>query len=200
MSNDSIKETINQFTATWEASVALRTQACEIYAKAINEGGTKVKEAFQRTPRFKNWTQHQWRFVYLVGCGAIDPVLVDFKNISVPIALADHNVNTSAQRSIHRSGLEMYTVNGEKITVALQHLKVGHICQVYKEDGTMRTVEEQKKYILDKQKDNVEIVSKGLARVNHGCYLDKAAILDIVNNPAFGLSISEIIEDRKARK
>ena len=200
MSNDSIKETINQFTATWEAAVALRQQACEIYAKAVNEGGTKVKEAFQRTPRFKNWTQHQWRFVYLVGCGAIDPVLMDFKNISVPIALADHNVNPSAQRSIHRSGLELYTVQGEKITIALQHLKVGHICQVYKEDGTMRTKDEQIKFILDKQKDNIEIISKGLLRVNHGCYLDKEAVLKVITDPAFGLSIADIIEYKKGRK
>ena len=200
MSNDSIKETINQFTATWEAAVNLRVQACEIYAKAVNEGGTQVKDAFQRIPRFKNWTQNQWRFIYLVGSGAIDPVLVDFKNTSVPIALADHYVSPCAQRAIHRSGLQMYTVKGEQITVKLQQLKVGHICQVYKEDGTKRTKEEQKQYILDKQKDNIEIIKPGLLRVNHGCYIDKAAVLKIVNNPAFGLSISEIIEDRKARK
>ena len=200
MSNDSIKETINQFTATWEAAVALRRQACEIYAKAVNEGGTKVKEAFQHTPRFKNWTQHQWRFVYLVGCGAIDPLLVDFKNISVPIALADHNVNPSAQRSIHRSGLEMYNLQGDKITLKFQHVKVGHIEQVYKEDGTMRTVDEQKKFIQDKMKDNVEVVSKGLLRVNHGCYLDKEIILKHITNPAFGLSLADIIEYKKAHK
>lgn len=198
-SANKLKEAVAQFAMKWEASVALRLEACKIYADAIDSGSRAAKDEFENIPRFRNWTQKQWRFVYLSGKGLIDPQLVDYKNISVPIAFADRLVKPAVQRSIFRAGLEMYTVRGELITVKFKDLKVGHIYQVFDEDGNRRSMEEQIKYILDQQKPNVEVVSKGLLLVHHGCYLHKEELLDIITNPALGISIADIIEYKKGR-
>jgi len=178
-------------------SAESRIAACKIYADEVNKMGTEAKHAFQLLPRFKNWTQYQWRFVLMVGCGVIDPVWLDFKNISIPLSFANRNVNKSAQRSIYRSGLELYNVNGETYTVIPQKLEVRHIIQAYNENGTRRSLKEQIAWLRGKEVPNLEFVSKGVLRVRHACYLDKTELLNLICDPMSGISVADIIEYRK---
>lgn len=195
--NKSLLEKTNEFSNMWMESVESRIQAAKVYANTVNTLGTEAKHAFQLLPRFKNWTQRQWRFVYLVGSGVIDPVWLDFKTIAVPLALADRKVNLSAQRSINRTGVEIYNVQGELYIVQPMKLEVRHIIQAYNEDGTPRSMKDQLKWLKSKEVENLEWVSKGTLRVRHGCYIEKAELLKLICDPMSNISVADIIEYRR---
>ena len=195
----SLQEQTNSFSTMWMESAEKRLAACKVYAETVNKLGTEAKHAFQLLPRFKNWTLRQWRFIYLIGSGAIDPVWMDHKTVSVPLAFAARSVNVSAQRSISRTGLELYNLRGEAYTVLPVALEVRHIVQAYKEDGTRRTIKEQIEWLKSKELKNLEIIGKGVLRVRHGCYIDKEELLGVICDPAMGISVADIIEYRKNR-
>ena len=194
----SIKEAMEFFSTHWAVSVDARLAACEAYAKAVTMNSRIAYTTFHAMPRFKHWTQRQWKFYYYIGRKRIDPLYMDFKTISIPLMFASRQVPLTVQRSIFRTGLDVVNLRGEVVTVPLISLQVQQVEQVFDENGKKRTVEQQKEWIKKHQRPNFEVIDDSLV-IHHSCIITRDETIAIMCDQLH-ITPSDIIEYRKNKK
>lgn len=171
MANRTIKKSLRAFVASWGSSVASRLRAARIYADAANEGNTEAKAQFWALKGFEQWADQQWSLLYWIGSGVILPELINVKNISVALQFAYRHVRLEMQRQIFEHGLRIANISGVIRVIEFKKIHEQHITQVFKEDGTERTIAEQIAWLKSKQRENIEVLSNGNIRVRHACII-----------------------------
>jgi hypothetical protein len=171
MANRTIKKSLRAFVASWGSSVASRLRAAKIYADAANAGTTETKAQFWALKGFEQWTGQQWSLLYFIGSGVILPEFIDARNISVALQFNYKHIRYEMQQQIFKHGLKIANINGTLRTIEFKRLHEKHINQVFKEDGTERTISEQVEWIKSQQRDNIEALSNGSTRIRHACII-----------------------------
>lgn len=145
------EEIVKQFANYITRGLEYRKRAAEIYYRAVTTN-TIDPQLFKSLEIMAHWKKGQWTILLYVGSGALAPECLDCTTMKLPRVMMSHNLSVDTQREILKNGLKYYDVQlgktvvcpGVKVTSVLVH-------QVYKEDGTVRTTDEQRTIWLSRR-------------------------------------------------
>lgn len=192
--NAPIRYYVNLFEGKWDKSLDRRVEACDAYAYAVNTYGIEVKAHFKDLYQTQNFKDHQWGVILGVGNEKIAPEWLDYRNTSVPLSLARNNIDLDTQYEIYEQGLDIYTLNGNIKHINASSLRVCHITQAYHEDGTPRSMEEQIRWLQDKERPNINVEEDGRIHVRSRCYITKAMLIGLLKSNPPPLTVAELRE------
>ena len=199
-----LKSYIRSFIACWTSSVASRLRGAKVYADAVNSSDLNAKYEFQSLEGFEKWTPQMWNLLYQIGSGILSPRFLEVKAPSIPLCLGRHSVPISRQEQIlgnpesedeaeKLGGLDVARINGTTRRVAYKALKVCQINQVFKNDGTERTVAEQVAWLREHNRPNAAVLEDGTIRVYHNCTIRPEQLYQILTHQPFPLSSSALM-------
>ena len=139
-----VDEIVKQFSNYITKGLDYRKRAAEIYYRAVTTNKIDP-QLFKSLPIMAHWKKGQWSTLLLVGSGALAPECLDCTTMKLPRIMLAHSLSVDTQREILKKGLKYYDVQLGK-TVVCPGVKVTSVLihQVYKEDGTFRTNDEQR--------------------------------------------------------
>lgn len=157
---ESIVDCANRFGAKFKSGVEAIREAAVIYTKALNEFGNEARRVF--TERYPGVGFHTWAVLEKIGDGKLNPntLLLPYRCAErferMPIAVQDRifNSGTNGFKVVSPVTLETRIVPITALTMKASEVLVDE------KAGRVRTVEEQRKFLLDRRTAAVDAATR----------------------------------------
>ena len=198
--NHSIDYYTNKFVNLWAKANAFRVKAARVYAEACNKKTLDAKYAFRALEGFQDWTEEQWKRIYLIGSGVILSEYIDAPDPAITRVMAKYKVSFDDQLEIFTNGLEIATLAGNTTVIRLEKLQEHHIAQAFIEaTGEHRSIEDQVQFMRERVRENLEVLENHSISVRHACHISPEQVYNLLTQETCVLDSAALMAAAQVR-